>query len=113
MGQIIITKISAESDSAIVFEASPRSQIRRHQNRVSITPTLDGGAVLDAQGYSIGDRRLVIRASLTEETADKLWAHFKSELYSNISTNDGFFFGSINDIEIDRGQTVINFLVKE
>ena len=110
---ISITKVSAEADSAIIFEPNQRSAIRQHENRVSITPTLDGGAVLDSQGYSVGDRVLKIRASLTEALAAKLWAHFKSELYSNISTNDGYFFGSISRLEIDRGQTVLTFMVKE
>lgn len=110
---ISINKVTAEADSAIVFEENPRSEIRRHSNRVSRTATLDGGAILDAQGYSAGDRTIVIRGSLNQTLADKLWEHFKSELYSQISCNDGYFYGSISDIEIDGGEVNLTFLVKE
>jgi hypothetical protein len=110
---ISITKVIQAADSVVIFDEAPRSQIKRHVNRVSKTPTLDGGAVLDSQGYSIGDRNLVIRAALPETIASKLWALFKSELYINISTNDGYFFGSIERMEIDRGKLNMTILIKE
>jgi hypothetical protein len=110
---ISITKVNAEADAAVVFNEGPRSQIRRHANRVSRTATLDGGAVIDTQGYSVGDRTIIIRASLIESIADKLWALFKSELYINISTNDGYFYGSIGEMEIDRGKLLMIILIKE
>jgi hypothetical protein len=110
---ISITKVNAEADAAVVFDEGSRSQIRRHANRVSRTATLDGGAVLDTQGYSIGDRNLTIRALLTRADSDKIWALFKSELYINISTNDGYFYGSIENMEIDRGELSMTILIKE
>lgn len=110
---ISITKINAELDSAIVFDENPRSQIRRHSSRVSITPTLDGGGVLDNQGYSVADRILTIRAILDQSRSAKLWQLFKDELYINIGTNDGVFFGSIENIELDNGQLFMTILIKE
>jgi hypothetical protein len=110
---ISITKVNAESDSAIIFDEDPRSQIQRASSRVSRTATLGGGAVLDAQGYSVGDRILTIRANLNKEKADAIWAFYKSELYLNISCHDGFFFGAIDRIEIDRGELSMIILIKE
>jgi hypothetical protein len=110
---ISITKINAELGSAIIFDEDPKSQIRRHESRVSRTATLDGGAILDAQGYSLADRTLIIRASLTKEKSDDLWALYKSEIYINISCNDGYFFGAIERMEIDRGELSMTILIKE
>jgi hypothetical protein len=110
---ISITKINAESGTAIVFNEDPKSQIRNHESRVSRTPTLDGGAILDAQGYSVADRTLKIRANLNQEESDAIWSFYKSELYINISCNDGYFFGAIERMEIDRGKLSMSILVKE
>jgi hypothetical protein len=110
---ISITKVNAESGTAIVFNENPKSQIRCSESRVSRSPTLDAGAVLDAQGYSVSDRTLKIKASLDQAAAEAIWALYKAELYINIVCNDGYFFGAIERMDIDRGELSMTILVKE
>jgi len=110
---ISITKTYAAAGSAVIFNESPKTKLREAESRISRTATLDGGVVIDQQGYFIGDRTLDIRASLTKEKADLIWEIYKDELYINLSTNDGYFYGAIESIKIDNGKLVLKFLIKE
>lgn len=108
-----LSKITQESGGAIIIHKDSRSEIRRAEARVSRTATLDLGAVIDHRGYSHGDRVIRIESEVNEIDSNFIWSMFKTELFVNIATPDGFFYGSISAIDIDRGQLTMTLLIKE
>lgn len=109
-----LSKAIADSDTgSIVFKAMPESDVYVSQPRVRRTATLDGGVVIDHQGYVIGDRTIDIRASVTEDEAATIWAMYKGSTFLILHTQDGSFYGAISDLRIDRGLMRLTFLVKE
>lgn len=108
-----LSKTTQEAGGAIIIKKTERSEIRRAEARVSRTPTLDLGAVIDHRGYSDGDRTIRVETEVNEADADFLWSMFKEELYVNITTSDGYFHGSVSAMSIDRGQLSMTLLVKE
>lgn len=108
-----LSKTTQETGGAILIKKERYSEIRRGQARVSRTRTLDLGAVIDHRGYSDGDRTFRVRSEVDETDADFLWNMFKSETFINVSTLDGFFYGVIDIMEIDRGLLNMTLLIKE
>jgi len=98
---------------AVVFSEKPESEFRVAQPRVKRTATLDGGAVIDHQGYSVGDRTINVRASLAQALADDIWLMVKESTNLILSCGDGAFYGAVQDLRIDRGNLALTFLVKE
>ena len=108
-----LSKIAQESGGAIIIHKDGRSEIKRAEARVSRTATLDLGTVIDHRGYSHGDRTFRIESEVNDVDADFIWSMFKAELFVNIATSDGFFYGSISAVDIDRGQLTMTLLIKE
>ena len=108
-----IKKTTQDAGSAVLLRDDGRSEILNSSARVMRTATLDLGTVIDNQGYAVGDRTLRIIASVDESTAGKIWDLHKNNLYLLISTRDGMFYGSIQNLKTDRGQLEMIFLVKE
>jgi hypothetical protein len=108
-----LSKVTQEAGGAIIFHKDSRSEIRKASARISRTATLDLGTVIDHQGYSAGDRTIRVITEVSPADADFIWSLFKAELWVNISTSDGFFYGAISDCEIDRGQLSMTILIKE
>jgi hypothetical protein len=105
--------IAATTRAAIMFKVKADSEIIVSSARVKRTATLDGGAVIDHQGYSVGDRTIELRGMVTETEAADLWAAFKESTYLILHTIDGSFYGAISDLKIDRGDLRLTFLAKE
>lgn len=99
--------------SCLIIKSDKRSTIEESRARISRTPTLDLGVVIDNQGYVIGDRVIKIEASLNQSDSEKLWSLYKNNLYLLISTRDGIFYGSIYDMKINKGKLEMTFYVKE
>jgi hypothetical protein len=108
-----LSKIVQEAGGAIIIHKDSRADIKRAEARVSRTATLDLGVVIDHRGYSHGDRTFRVESEVNKADADFIWAMFKTELFVNIATSDGFFYGSISAVDIDRGQLTITLLIKE
>ena len=108
-----LSKISQEAGGAIIIRHLRAAEIRRAEARVSRSATLDLGAVIDHRGYSVSDRTIRLESEVNETDADFLWDMFKTELFINISTSDGFFYGSITTMEVDRGQLSMILIIKE
>lgn len=108
-----LKKISAEAGSAVIIKDDSRCKIKNYNPRVSRSPTLDGGAVIENLGYSDGDRELTI-VSLVGETIElKLRSMVQDELYIVCSTRDGVFYGSISSMVVDRGSLNLKILAQE
>ena len=99
--------------AAIIFQELPTSRLRNESARVSRYATLDGGCVIDHQGFSDGDRTLDIRAKWTQEQAVILWELFRDETFLNVATPDGFFYGVIETMNDENGNGRLTILVKE
>jgi hypothetical protein len=108
-----LSKNTQEAGGAVIIHKDSRSELRKAEARVSRTATLDLGAIIDHRGYSHGDRVIRIESEVNEADADFIWLMFKTELFVNIATPDGFFYGSISSMDIDRGQLTMTLLIKE
>ena len=102
-----------DAGSAVIIKNDSRCEIKRTRPRVSRTATLDLGVVIDNQGYAVGDRTIRIFSLVSDSVEAKLWDLVKNNLYLLVSTRDGLFFGSVEEMNIDRGQLEMTFLVKE
>jgi len=99
--------------AAIIFQELLQSRLRNETARVSRSATLDGGCVIDHQGFSDSDRTFDIRARFTQEQADILWDMFTSQTFLNIATKEGFFYGVIETMQDENGNVRLSILVKE
>lgn len=109
---ISITSQTADSDGAVLFQERPESEFFNSNARVSRSATLDGLGVLDNQGFSDSDRTFRIRADLTEDQRNALWALYKAHTDFYISCIDGFYPGAIGQIEVNRNPVFFTFLVE-
>jgi len=103
----------SDAGSAVLLKGDSRSELYNSKARVTRTPTLDLGVVIDSQGYAVGDRVLKIVSSLDESKAEAVWNLYKDSLFLLVSTRDGIFYGSVQDIKLDGGNLEMTFLVKE
>lgn len=108
-----ISKITQDSQGSIVFQEHITSRFLNTQARVSRSPTLDGGSIIDHQGYSDSDLRLDIVAELTELQQSILWALYKSESFVNISIKEGFFKGVISAMFPNEGKIQMTILIQD
>jgi len=108
-----IKNITQDAGSAVLIKDDSLSEIKVSKARVMRTATLDLGTVIDNQGYAVGDRIIRIIAKVSESDETKLWNLYKDNLYLLVSTRDGIFYGSVDEMKIDRGQLDMTFLVKE
>lgn len=99
--------------AAIIIQELPTSRLRNESARVSRYATLDGGCVIDHQGFSDGDRTIDLRAQWTQAQAAILWEMFREETFVNIATPDGFFYGVIETMQDENGNGRLTILVKE
>jgi len=108
-----IKKVSQGAGSAVIIKDDSRCEIMISSPRLTRTATLDLGTVIDNQGYAVGDRTLRISSKISESDESKLWDLYKNNLYLLVSTRDGMFFGAVDEINLDRGQLEMTFLIKE
>jgi hypothetical protein len=109
----VANPVADSSVGAVVFRYRPESEVYVSQPRVKRSATLDGGAVFDHQGYAVGDRTIEIRASVTEAEADAVWSMYKAATYLILHVRDGSYYGAVSNLQIDRGEMRLTFLVKE
>lgn len=110
---VSITTLESKAVDGVLFYEKGNSTFRNTPPRVVRTKTLDGGAVIDHRGFCDGDRDFTIFARLDEATATDLWTIHRNETLVNISCIEGFFTGSISDMQIDNGDLRLVFIVKE
>lgn len=108
-----LRKISAEAGSAVLIKNDNRCRIKNYRPRVSRSPTLDGGAVIENLGYSDGDRQIEIISLVDNVVEAKLKSMAVDELYLVVSTRDGVFYGSVDAMTVDRGQLNLKILAQE
>jgi len=110
---IAISTITQNTEGALILEVLPSSRFREGRARATRSATLDGGCVIDHQGFSQGDRTFTIRANVTENQAGILDQVFQNETLLCLSTAEGVFRGVISTLNLRNGDMRMTFLVKE
>jgi len=110
---IAISKITQGTAGAIVLAEKRGSKLYDGRARVSRSATLDGGVVLDHQGYVAGDRALRLKTELSETEEATLKTLFENETLVYVATADGFFSGAIEGLSGDGGVLDVTILLKE
>ena len=111
---IVIATITKNPNGVVIIHEDPASRIREAKARVKRTPTLDGKAAINHQGFSESDRTFTIRAkAVSEQEAGDLWALFKAEKTLRIANEEAVFTGSMESLRVDSGDVRFRFLVKE
>ncbi len=108
---IVISKIT--SGDSIMINELPGSRIYEALPRVARQKTLDGGVVIDNQGFVAGDMTLSIFCELSEVDEASLRSLVESETLIHISTNYGFFTAAIENYTNDNGAVEMSVLLKE
>lgn len=108
-----ITTIAQNTAGDMVFQEDPSSALLDADVRASRTATLDGGVVIDNQGFSDGDRTLEITAELDESAAAKLWALHRSEASVHVAISEGVFLATIKRLRIDNGECRLTIYIEE
>ena len=107
---IVISKMT--SGDSIVIDEKPQSSIYDAQARVNRYETLDGGVVVDHQGFVAGDRTIQIVCNPSETDANTLKTLFENETLIHISIEGGFYTGAIQRMNTGTGDTEIIVLLK-
>jgi len=110
---IAISKITQDSAGAIVLTEQRGSKLYDGRARVSRSATLDGGVVIDHQGYVAGDRTLNLKVELSEADTAILKSLFENETLVYVSTPEGHFSAAIESLSGDGGTLDVVLLLKE
>ena len=108
-----IATIDYDTQGHITFDELPESDLNLPDVRVTRTATLSGGAVIDHQGFSDGDRTFDIRAELNETKIEILKHIYQNYTLVTIATSEGAFTGVISRLQPQDGNVRMEFLVKE
>lgn len=110
---IAISKITQDAAGSIVLAEKSGSRLYDARARVSRSATLDGGVVIDHQGYVAGDRTLNIKVEVSESDEAVLKSLFENETLVHVATVNGFFLAAIESLSGDGGVLEIVMLLKE
>jgi len=108
-----ISTISQNTAGDMVMYEKTDSTVMDAEVRATRTATLDGGVVIDNQGFCDGDRTLTIHTDLTEDAAAKLWALHRSETSVHIAIKEGVFLATIKRLRIDNGEATLTIYIEE
>lgn len=100
------------SGDSIVINELIDSKLYDGTARVNRSATLNGGVVIDHQGYVAGDRTLRIRCELSEADETIIRTLFENETIVYVSTKDGFFSAAIERLQGDNGQLELSIMLK-
>ena len=109
---ISISKITT-GNSLVIDELPQASSIYDGLARVGRYKTLDGGTIIDHQGYVSGDRSLQIKCKLSEADETIVRSLFENETLVHVSTKHGFFSAAISSLKGDNGAITLTILLKE
>ena len=96
-----------------MIKPTAKTSLKNASNRISRVATLDGGAVINHDGFSESDRSLRIKALLNKTCSDLLWNIFTTETMLQLSMEEGFYLMAIERMNIDNGKLSATILIKE
>jgi hypothetical protein len=109
---ISLTKYTAGTDANVVLYEKANSDVYAADARVARTKTLDGGVVLDHQGFSHGDRSIRIVVDVSEDEEAILKSMMENETIIYISTRDGCYSGCIKTMTGDNGEITLTLWIR-
>ena len=110
---IAISTITQNTAGALILNEKRGSKLYAGRARVSRSATLDGGVVIDHQGYVAGDRFINIKVELSEAEETVLKTLFENQTLLCVATADGFFSAAIESVAGDGGVLDVSILLKE
>ena len=111
---ISISTTTFNSNGTIVIYEATNSDLKELSPRMSRSATLDGGAVINHQGFSHGDRTFRVFANnVSMDISDALKTIIESETLVYLACNQGFFKGGIDNFSDDGSELFFRFLVQE
>jgi hypothetical protein len=93
----------------VLIQASPESNLRSQERRMTRTATLDGGVAIEDGGWSAGDRTLTIALpthQATPATIAALEALRANHLRISVATDEGVFEALIQRTNWGRRNTL-------
>jgi len=111
---VSISAPSFDLNGQVILRKTESSDVYAQSRRVSKTKTLDLGVSLQDLGFTHGDRTLKLTAQRITQ-ADHEAVKYLQENYPQlmVSIAEGLFLGVIESINIQSGDLVINYFVKE
>jgi len=109
---ISITTNTADTMLPLIINESPKSSLYDKEARVSRAKTLDGGAYIQNNGFSHGDRTLSVVAVLDESQKtilDHLMSNFSKIC---VAFSDGFYSGAISRIKTRGKDHTIEIMIE-
>lgn len=102
-----------DGNGGVTFPILAESRILGGSRRVSRTQTLDGGCVINDGGFSHGDRTLQIVTPYEEGRWNVLWNLTRNHTQVTVSTREGLFLGTIDNLDEEDRKIRIRVLLKE
>jgi adenine C2-methylase RlmN of 23S rRNA A2503 and tRNA A37 len=109
---ISLTKYTSGEDANVVLYEKANSDLYTADARIARAKTLDGGVVIDHQGFSHGDRTIRVVAEVSEDEEAILKSMMENETVIYISTRDGCYSGCIKTMTGDNGQITLTFWIR-
>lgn len=99
------------SNNSIRINESLDSSLNQNTARVTLVPTLDGGAVAIHGGISDVDRPILVRANITKSQEAVLWDMFENNLFLLLAVVSTLYTVSIKKLKTDNGKLDMSILV--
>lgn len=109
---IAISTITQNTSGAVVLHGFLKTD-RDNTGRVNRTATLDGGCVIDNQGFSDSDRTIAGSFEIDKTTGDLLWAIFEASPMVNLALDHGFYRAAFSSLKVDNGIADFSLLIQE
>jgi len=113
VNKLSISAITYDLTSPLEFEILPESVLQEISRRMTRTQTLDLGVSIVDNGFSHGDRTMMIQAKVSEAIADALVSLVQTYSLLNFSLPEGVFSGAISNFMNDSGDISFSILINE
>lgn len=106
----ITTSTPVSNNKLLIKKYKLNSEIKSATARVSKIKTLDGGVVVNHNGFVDGDRKIDISAILSRANSDVLWDMFTGQTFVTVAIDDGVYNAVIKTVNIkDIVKIIIEF----
>lgn len=88
---VTVSTPTFDPDAGVRLQLLDDGSLADLSRRATVTPTLDGGVVVDDMGVFASDRELVLRARVTEAERTQIQNLHTNNPVLHVSTDQGFF----------------------
>ena len=108
-----LSTVIADANGDLIIYEDEDSRIDEATARVTKTLTLDGGVLIDYQGFFPADIDMEVKAAVDESVESKLKGIKDDHIYLIVSTRIGLYLAVMSRLFFDSGNVTIKFLIKE